>query len=269
MVLRFLRKVGTEGLAGRRPVGATGLNHYREGISLFYRWMRERGYVQHNPVERVKKIREPRNLIAVFTEAQIAALLQQPDRDHFFGVRDYCFLLLLMNTGMRLSEALGLRMDDIDLQESTVRVLGKGNKERRTALSPDLLNDLEPYLRKRQVAVTALGLPKAPWVFPNNIGGRLSAKAIQQRIKRYGAVAGIKGVRVSPHTFRHTYAVNFIRAGGDAFTLQKILGHTSLDTSRRYGELADDDVLRRQRELTPLASMNLGLRPPRPIPRKS
>ncbi|MHB8993717.1 MAG: tyrosine-type recombinase/integrase [Armatimonadota bacterium] len=266
-VLRFLHKLGTEGMRGRPPVGARRLNHYREGISLFYEWLRERGYVQHNPVERVKKIREPRRLIPVLTETQVAALLQQPNRDTFLGIRDYCFLLLLLDTGMRLSEGLGLRLADINLEEDTVTVLGKGNKERRLALSPRLLMDLKPYLRKRAAALTALGLPDARWVFPNDVGGRLTPKAVQQRLKLYGKAAGISGVRVSPHTLRHTYAVNFVRSGGDPFTLQKILGHSSLDTSRRYCELADEDVLRRQRELTPLATMNLGLRPPRRIPR--
>jgi len=196
---------------------------------------------------------------------QVGALLQQPDRDHFIGLRDYCFLLLLLDTGMRLSEALGLRLADVDLDGATVTVLGKGNKERRLGLSPRLLADLKPYLRKRAAALTALGLPDARWVFPNDVGGRLSAKAIQQRLRLYGQTAGIDGVRVSPHTLRHTYAVSFVRSGGDPFTLQKVLGHTSLETTRRYVELADDDVLRRQRELTPLATMNLGLRPPRRI----
>jgi integrase/recombinase XerD len=124
-----------------------------------------------------------------------------------------------------------------------------------------------PYLRKREAAVTILGLPDSPWVFPNDIGGRLGSKTTQQHIHRYGQEAGIKGVRVSPHTLRHTYALNFVRAGGDPFTLQKILGHTSLDTSRRYCELAEADVLQRQRELTPLGTMNLNLQPARRMPR--
>lgn len=88
-----------------------------------------------------------------------------------------------------------------------------------------------------------------------------------KRIKGYGQAAGIHGARVSPHTLRHTYVLNFVRSGGDLFTLQKVLGHNSLETSRRYCELSAADVVARQRELTPLATMHLNLRLARRIPR--
>jgi integrase/recombinase XerD len=268
-VLGFLQMAGGEGIDGRPPVGARRLNHYRQGLHMFYAWMQERGYVAHDPTERVRKIREPRKLIEALTETQVKALLQQPERDYFVGLRDFCFLLLLLDTGLRLSEGLGLKAADLDLEEMSVKVLGKGNKERRLGLSARLLAELKPYLRKREAAVAALGLPDAPWVFPNDIGGRLSAKAMQQRLKRYGGQAGIRGVRVSPHTLRHTYALNFVRAGGDPFTLQKVLGHSSLDTTRRYCELAESDVLERQRQLTPLRTMDLSLTPSRRMSRSA
>jgi len=84
---------------------------------------------------------------------------------------------------------------------------------------------------------------------------------MQQRLKRYGDAAGIRGVRVSPHTLRHTYALNFVRNGGDPFRLQKVLGHSSLDTTRRYCELSESDVMEGQRQLTPLRTMDLGFAP--------
>jgi integrase/recombinase XerD len=268
-VCAFLRIVGTKGLGGRPPVGAKRLNDYRESLSLFYAWLQERGYVQHNPVERVKKVREPRKLIESFSEAQVKGLLQQPNRETFVGLRDYMFMLVLLDTGLRLAEGLGLKLADLDLDDMVVKVMGKGNKERRAGLSPRLLTELKPYLRNRQAAVSKLGLPDSPWVFPNDIGGRLVSKTMQQHIKRYGEAAGIRGVRVSPHTLRHTYALNFVREGGDPFTLQKVLGHTSLEMSRRYCELADSDVLKRQRELTPLRTMGISITPGRRIPRSA
>jgi len=266
-VRAFLLKAGEQGLDGRRPVGARRLNHYRQGLSLFYRWMQAEGYVSHNPAERIRKAREPKPLIPALSEAQVRALVEAPDRSRFVGLRDRCFLLLLLDTGVRLSEALGLRVRDLDLEQRSVTVMCKGNKERRLALSPYLLSELTPYLRKREAAMMALGLPEAPWLFPNDIGGRLGAKTIQQHLRRYGEQAGIRGVRVSPHTLRHTYALSFVRSGGDPFTLQKVLGHNSLETSRRYCELSAADVVARQRELTPLATMHLNLRLARRIPR--
>jgi integrase/recombinase XerD len=266
-VLAFLRIVGTEGFEGRRPVGARRLNHYREALYRFYLWLHQQGCASHNPAERVAKVREPKRLIQTFTETQVAALLQQPDRSRFVGLRDYCFFLTLLDTGMRLSEALSLQVESLDLDEMWVNVIGKGNKERRVAMSPRLLVELKPYLRKRDAAVAAVGVPDSPWVFPNDIGKRLCSKAMQKHLKAYGEQAEVKRVRVSPHTFRHTFAVNFVRNGGDPFTLQKILGHESLETTRRYCELAEEDVLRRHRELTPLRTMDLNLSSSKRIPR--
>jgi len=266
-VRAFLLKAGEEGLDGRKPVGARRLNHYRQCLSLFYRWMQGEGYVSHNPAERIRKVREPKPLIPALSEAQVCALVEAPDHSRFVGLRDRCFLLLLLDTGVRLSEALGLHVGDLDLEQRSVTVMGKGNKERRLGLSSYLLSELTPYLRKREAAMLALGLPEASWLFPNDIGGRLGAKTVQQHLRRYGEQAGIKGVRVSPHTLRHTYALSFVRAGGDPFTLQKVLGHSSLETSRRYCDLSAADVVARQRELTPLATMRLNLRPARRVPR--
>jgi integrase/recombinase XerD len=268
-VRAFLRLVSTEGFEGRIPVGARRQNHYREGLYRFYVWLNGQGYVEHNPAARIGKAKEPKRLIPTFTETQIAAILQQPDRTSFVGLRDYCFLLTLLDTGLRLSEALSLKVSDLDLEELQIDVIGKGDKQRRAAMSPRLVVELKPYLRKRESAVAIVGAPDSPWVFPNDVGGRLCSKAMQKRVREYGVLADISRVRVSPHTFRHTFAVNFVRNGGDPFTLQKILGHESLETTRRYCELAEEDVLRRHRELTPLKTMDLKLPGSKRIPRGS
>lgn len=268
-VRAFLKIVGSEGLDGRPPVQAKRLDDYRQGLSSFYGWLQEQGYVRHNPVQRVKKIRQPRKIMRTFSETQLKALLEKPDRDKFVGARDYVFMLLLLDTGLRLSEALDLQIANLDLDDMAARVLGKGNKERRVALSPRLLAQLRPYLRKRQKALEAIGVPDSQWLFPNNVGGRLVAKTIQQHLKQYGEAAGIVGVRVSPHTLRHTHALNFVSNGGDSFHLQKVLGHSSLEMTRRYCNLAQSDVLKRQRELTPLRTMDLDVTPTRRIPRSN
>jgi integrase/recombinase XerD len=267
-VREFLRTAATHGIARGAAVGARRLNHYREGIRRFYDWMRSRGYVEHNPAAGIAKIREPSRLIQALTEDQVAGLLRQPDRSRFVGLRDYCFLAVLLDTGVRLSEALGLRIADVDLDGAAATVIGKGDKQRRVGLSPRLVTELRSYLRRRETALADIGRPDSPWVFPSDVGGRLAAKTIQKHVRKYGNQAGITGVRVSPHTLRHTYALNFVRVGGDPFTLQKVLGHESLEMTRRYCELASADVLTRQREFSPLHTMDLKLRPPRRIPRK-
>jgi len=259
LVTRFLTQMSQAGPAGRGPVGARRLNHYRQGAHIFYEWLRSRGYVSDNPWATVPKAREGRKIIAALTETRVRALLQQPDRARFVGLRDYLFMLLLLDTGLRLSEALGLKLVDLDTDQALAKVTGKGNKERLVGLSARLVAELHYYLRVREKALAAIGMGASPWVFPNDVGGKLCAKTMQQHMRQYGEMAGITGVRVSPHTLRHTFAISLVRSGGDPFHLQKILGHASLEMTRRYCELADEDALRRQRELSPVETMDLGL----------
>ena len=120
--------------------------------------------------------------------------------------------------------------------------------------------NLRRYIPARQAALERIDRPECPWLFPNHVGGKGAAKGFQMRLKHYGEMAGITRVRVSPHTFRHTFAVWFIRKGGSVFHPQKILGHSTLDMSRRYCELADMDAIEQQQELSPLVTMDLDLR---------
>jgi integrase/recombinase XerD len=258
-VRAFLRQVADQ-------VGPRRLNHYIEGLRRFYEWLQGRGYADHNPAATIRKVREPRRIIPSLTEEQLRALLRQPDRSRFVGLRDYCFILALLDTGLRLSEALALRVADVE-DDGVVKVLGKGAKERRVSLSRSLQAQLRPYLRARQAALETIGRPESPWLFPNDVGGKLTPRAIRLRLKQYAEAAGIRRVRVSPHTLRHTYAVNWVQNGGDVFTLQRTLGHSSLEMTRRYVDLCDAHVLQQQRELSPLVTMDLPLGGRR-IPRK-
>jgi len=258
-VRAFLARVQSEGAKGRGPTGPKWVNNVRQALKSIFAWAVEEGYVTENPVAGIAKLKEPRRIIQTLSADQVRALVEQPDLRSPVGHRNRCFLLILLDTGLRLSEALGLRVGEVDLEGGVAKVLGKGSKERLVGLSPGLVSELRPYLRRRQQALEEIGRPEAPWLSPNNVGGRLCSKTMEQAVWRYGIAAGIdpNRVRLSPHTLRHTYAVTFVRNGGDPFTLQKVLGHSSLDTSRRYCELANEDVQRRMRDLSPVAALGL------------
>jgi len=243
------------------------LNHYREGIKRFYDWLQERGYVEHNPAANIPKMREPRRIVRSLTPEQRQMIVRQPDRTRFVGFRDYCFILLLLDTGLRLSEALQLTVADVTDNCGVVTVMGKGAKERRVSLSPVLVSQLKPYLGAREAALAVIDRADSPWLFPNDTGGKLSPRSARLRLRQYADAAGIpRRVRVSPHTLRHTYALHWVQNDGDLFTLQKTLGHSKLETTRRYVELSDADVLAAQRRLSPLMTMDLPTRGSR-IPR--
>lgn len=243
-------------------VQANRLNDYREAVDRFCQWLVSQGYASENPAEGIRKAREAKRLIPAFSKEEVEALLSQPNTSSFIGLRDHVFMLLLLDTGIRLSEALGLRVSDLDLPNGQFKVLGKGRKERLVGVSPVLGGHLRRYLVRRQTALASIGQDDSPWLLPNQCGGRLVPKTMQQHLKQYAQQAGVKRVRVSPHTFRHTFALWFVRAGGSPFHLQKILGHSSLDMSRRYCDLADTDFLMKQQELSPLSSLQ-SVQPPR------
>lgn len=116
-------------LASKRwEVGPRRLNHYRDAVRLFYNWAVAQGYATTNPAASIAKAREPRKLIPTFTEEEVESLLRQLDTRTFLGLRDQVFMLLLLDTGLRLSEALELRLADVDFATLTLRVRGKGNK---------------------------------------------------------------------------------------------------------------------------------------------
>jgi site-specific recombinase XerD len=185
-------------------------------------------------------------------------LFAQPDTGTFLGLRDRLLIDLLFGTGLRLAEALGLKVGDVDLEAGRMRVIGKGGGEALVGLSPTLRREFRHFLRQRGVALEAHGLGGSCWLFPSEEGGRLTSRAVQKAFLRYGRAAGIQGVRCSPHTLRHTYAVFLWRQCHDLETVRRALRHSDVRTTQRYLEsLGVDDVAEYVRDLSPLESMDL------------
>ena len=180
---------------------------------------------------------------------QVVRLLNQPNRETFTGLRVYTIMLLLLETGMRISECIHLELDDIDLKEQEIRIkMGKGRKARRVPIQKTCVKALKKYLEERGDADTNA-------LFINVDNGPLNKRTVQENIQTYGKMAQITGVRVSPHTFRHTMAKFYIMNGGDIFTLQQILGHTTLDMVRYYVELFGTDIKEQHKKYSPVENM--------------
>lgn len=204
-------------------------------IRAFWSWPLREGIVDQSPFNVVKVPKAPVNLMPTFSNSQIRAFLDAIDTRTPEGFRDYAVILTLLDTGVRVSELTGLRMRDTRLDEGTLRVLGKGNKERLVPVGRGLKRLLWRYISglRPQPALVGLDL-----VFLTVDGRPLTKNRVEAMIKKYGARAGLEGVRCSPHTLRHTAAVSFLRNGGGAFSLQQMLGHSSLEMTRHYCELA-------------------------------
>ncbi|HZJ85149.1 MAG TPA: tyrosine-type recombinase/integrase [Syntrophomonadaceae bacterium] len=161
--------------------------------------------------------------------------------ESFYTYRDYVIMRTLEETGMRIGECLNLKLNHVDLDRLQIKVIDtKNGKNRVTYITPFLRKELSKYMNLRQEVLNKKGLA-ATSLFISQQSNPLAISTFQDRMSKYAKFAGITHVRASPHTFRHTFARNFLINGGDMFTLQEILGHSTLDMVRRYVRLFDTD----------------------------
>ncbi|MCG7407758.1 tyrosine-type recombinase/integrase [Paenibacillus sp. ACRRX] len=219
------------------------------GWKAFFNFLNEEGYLTSNPTAEIKPLKYEKKMLETFTKTQVKALLGTPNRATFTGYRDFVIMQLLLDTGIRISELEGVKITNIEWKNQILIVMGKGRKERAVPISSTLLRHLKEYVAIR-------GMLDHDFLFINIDNDPLRKRSIQDKISDYGKEAGIKGVRVSPHTFRHTFAKMYIMNGGDAFTLQKILGHTSLEIVKTYVAMFSYDIMKQHRKFSPLERLD-------------
>lgn len=220
---------------------------YHRILRAFFNWLVAEGEIEQSPMERIPAPVDRPDEIQPFTREQLEKLLKAADRSKH-PLRDEAILLLLMDTGMRAEELCSLTWDDVNLQEAYCRIRdGKGGKGRVAPLAPATKRALYKYLNEREYEPnTALFLSDRG----RDAGGGLTRHGLRFLIIRLGKAAKITNVRLSPHTFRHTFAVEFLRAGGQVFALQQMLGHTSLAMTNRYVALAQADIANQHRQFS-------------------
>ncbi|MCM3272977.1 tyrosine-type recombinase/integrase [Paenibacillus elgii] len=219
------------------------VNSFLRGIRSFFNYLHNEGFITDHL--HVSLIKAESHIIKTFTKEQIKRVLAAPNKATFTGYRDYVLMLLLLDTGIRVSEAEGILLPGINWKDRSIKVFGKGRKERIVPFQSTLETHLREY-------VTIRGPLEHDFLFVNIDNSPMRKRTMQENISDYGKIANIKGVRVSPHTFRHTFARLYITNGGDIFSLQKILGHSSLDIVRQYVNLFGTDVARQHRKYSPL-----------------
>lgn len=216
-------------------LSAQSIETYCRGIKAFFGFLKREGFTKNNVIEKVKMPKVPEVVIPTFSEKEVAKLLSQTNKGTNEGFRDYCLLLTLIDTGIRLSELANLKADDIDYEQNLFRVMGKGQRERFVPFGRRVAKALMKYqLKCRPEAVGTDNF----WL--RRDGQPLLPKRIEKLVSAYGKKAGLK--RCYPHKLRHTSSVMYLRNGGDVFSLQKKLGHRSLVMTRHYSNLADSDV---------------------------
>ena len=231
----FLRYLSELGLAPRSQA------RLLSALKTFYAFLLDEGAVEQDPTELLKAPRLGRKIPEVLTHHEVTELLAQIDLSYDHGLRDRALLEVLYACGLRVSEATGLKLAHLYLDEGFVRVTGKGDKERVVPIGGTATRQLRIYLD--HVRYPQQAKPEAEHaVFLNRRGGQLSRVSVFKAIKKYAAAAGIEK-NVSPHTFRHSFATHLIEGGADLRAVQEMLGHESILTTEIYTHL-DTDFLR-------------------------
>ena len=205
-------------------------------VKQLYGFLQLQNRRSDNPAQHLCPPRQGRALPPLISEAQIDALLAAPDTETIFGLRDKAVLETLYATGLRVSEAAQMQLQDLDLQRGVVTVIGKGNKQRIVPLGAEAVHWLERYLKTTRGEL--LKHTPCDFVFVGQKRSGISRQLVWQMVKRYAAEAGIS--ELSPHGLRHAFATHLVNHGADLRSVQMMLGHASLNTTQIYTHVANE-----------------------------
>lgn len=204
-------------------------------IKRFYNYLLQENKISHDPCANVVSPAIGKSLPKSLSEEDVEKLIQAPDITTALGVRDRAMIETLYATGMRVSELVGLPIDQIDLTVGVCRVTGKGNKERLVPLGDDAREWIARYLKEARLDI--LGSAQSVALFISKRRTMMSRQGFWQNLKRYALISGISSA-LSPHTLRHAFATHLLNHGADLRSVQMLLGHASLSTTQIYTYIA-------------------------------
>jgi len=227
------------------------VSDYYKAIKRFFNWLIEEGIFEGaSPLQNIKLGRLPKSKRMPFSQRDIDNLLLLCSGNRFLELRNRAIILLFLDTGLRLSELANIQLKDIDFDRETIKVMGKGAKERVVKMGKATQKSLLRYLLMRRDNYPCL------WVTEER--KPLTCDGVQVTIKKLCHRADITDTKPGPHTFRHTAAIHFLRNGGTEFTLQLLLGHSTLRMTRHYVEsLGEEDMIKAHRLASPVDNMFL------------
>ncbi len=237
-------------LASRVEAGIKSRTAARKlsSIRRFYAYLRRRGETTEDPAERIDNPKLSRPLPKALTESEVTALLSAPDTATDLGLRDRAMIEVLYATGLRVSELVGLRCEQLNLQQGVIRVTGKGDRERLVPLGDEAQYWVERYLNGARPALLNGAL--VPDLFVTRRRSGMTRQAFWYIIRRYAGVAGIRK-SLSPHVLRHSFATHLINRGADLRVVQMLLGHRDLTTTQIYTQVAREGLKRLHEEHHP------------------
>ena len=228
----------------KKPASKSTVHDYYRALRTFFNWLEREAMIHENPFSNIKPPKTEKKVIEALTPDEVARLMRCCSGKTTFDVRNTAILSLLLDSGLRVSELAALIVDDINMSTGSILVRhGKGGKQRVVHIGVKAQKALWKY-----VAIYRKSESKS--LFINRTGEPLELAGVKMLVKRLGERAGVS---VSPHKLRHTFAISYLRAGGDVFSLQYLLGHNTLQMTQRYLQsLNADDAINAHRKFSPL-----------------
>jgi integrase/recombinase XerD len=223
------------GSVDRRPASTATIHRKTACLRSFYRHVRREGLRDSDPTATVSPPRRSRKLPHVLTRGEIDRILSQPGGTEPAALRDRALLELLYACGLRASEAIGLELPDVDVEERVLRARGKGSKERVVPIGQAAVQALRIYLERGRPGLVKGSAETR--VFVNFRGGALTRQGLYKIVRRHALTAGLAD-RMSPHTLRHTFATHLLAGGCDLRSVQEMLGHADVSTTQLYTHLS-------------------------------
>jgi integrase/recombinase XerC len=240
----------------RKREKSTSMARKLASLRSFYRYLQREGMVGLNPAEAIRTPKQPKPLPRVLSKDDAAALMEFPAGQTGSSLRDCALLETLYSTGARVSELVGINLDDLRGSEGLVHLRGKGRKERIVPIGEVALEAIHNY--RASLKPSAISHQLSAPIFLNLRGKRLTTRSVARIVARYSN--RLVGGSVSPHTLRHSFATHLLDEGADLRSIQEMLGHASLSTTQKYTHLATDQLLAVYDKAHPRAGRPSGVR---------
>lgn len=226
----------------------TTINCTLRAARTLFNFLVKESYMLRSPMANMTLVKQKRTIIQTFNRDQLRALFRQPDPYTFVGVRDLTFLMLLIETGIRVRELCDIKLTDVVWEDGVIKIDGKGYKQRLVPIQTTMRKQLQKYVKLR-------GELDVDTLFVSIDNRPMKIRSIQEQMAAYGKAAKITGVRCSPHTCRHTFAKMSVQNGADIFVLQAVLGHAGLEMTRVYVNMFSGEVNAQHRKFSPLEGL--------------
>ncbi len=245
------------GYLSKKSYSGASMGRKLASLSSFFKFLCREGYLENNPAKSVPIPKKNTKLPSFLTPDEIFSIMDLPAKNSFIGTRDQAILELFYSSGIRVGELVGLSLEHIDAIQRNVRVLGKGKKERLVPFGSKAAEAINSYLLFRaQIIAKRKPDPLPNALFLNFRGQGITSRGVRKALTRYLNPSLVAG-RVSPHTFRHTFATHMLEGGADLRSIQELLGHAHLSTTQKYTHLTVDQLMKTYDQAHPRAQKSI------------